>query len=281
MHSLRNQLCNILWSVVILCFVASATGQSMGQTSSPNHAHLELIAEKTDFEPGRTIWVGVLFHMDPGWHIYWQNPGDSGTPPVIQWALPAGFHVGSLRWPVPERLGSGSVIDYGYTNQVLLMTRVTTSASVKGAQAIAANVKYVVCSEMCVPGRTQLSLLISPKSGRAEDFSQSRSLFQNTRSELPEPPPLSWKISALGGKDQFELAVRGVAPKQGIIFFPLDPDVIDNAARQVATPASGGFDVALKTSELITKTPAVLRGVLTVPGTGSYEISAPVAVKPR
>jgi DsbC/DsbD-like thiol-disulfide interchange protein len=274
-----HQPCNILWSIVILCFVASVTDQSISQASPSSHAHLQLVAERTDFEPGRTIWVGVLFHMDPAWHIYWQNPGDSGTPPVIQWVLPVGFHVGSLLWPVPERLGSGSVIDYGYTNQVLLMTPVTASANAKGAGAIVANVKYVVCSEVCVPGKTQLSLSIPPEAGRAHYFSASRILFQRTRSKVPQPPPISWKISARAGKDQFELAVRGVAPKQGIIFFPLDPDVIDNAAPQVTTPASGGFDVTLRASELITRTPTVLKGVLTVPGIGSYDISAPVAVK--
>ena len=263
-----------------MCFIARTPSQSIAQTSPPSHADLQLLGEKTGFEPDQIIWVGVLFRMDPGWHIYWQNPGDSGTAPVIQWALPVGFHVGSLRWPVPERLGSESVIDYGYTNQVLLMAPVTAPANARGAQVIAANVKYVVCSEVCVPGKAQLSLSI-PAAGHADDFSRSRSLFQNTRGELPKPAPISWKISARAGKDQFELAIRGVAPKQGIIFFPLNPDVIDNAAQQVMTPASGGFDLALRASELITRVPGVLKGVLNVPGVGSYEISAPLTAKLR
>jgi hypothetical protein len=94
--------------------------------------------------------------------------------------------------------------------------------------------------------------------------------------------PSSWKISTLAAKSQFELNVRGLlAPKQGVSFFPLEPDVIDNAAPQIMVPANGGFDLALRVSELITKTPAVLNGVLSVPGLGTYEVSAPVAVKIR
>ncbi len=273
-NRVRRLLCWVLFltSVIPLRLIA--------QDAPASHARLDLVAEQTAFEPGRKIWVGVLFHLDPGWHVYWKNPGDSGTPPVIQWVLPPGFHAGALRWPVPVRLGSGSVIDYGYTDQVLLMAPITAPVMAKGTAAIAANVKYVVCREVCIPGKKQLSLSIPPATAQGDQLSNSGNLFQSTREQFPKPIPSSWKISTLAAKNQFELNVRGaLVPNQSVSFFPLEPDVIDNASPQVMTPANGGFDLALRVSELVRKTPAVLNGVLTVPGLGAYEVSAPVVVK--
>ena len=44
----------------------------------------------------------------PGWHTYWMNPGDSGEPPRIEWALPTGFTAGDIVWPHPERIRRGA-----------------------------------------------------------------------------------------------------------------------------------------------------------------------------
>jgi DsbC/DsbD-like thiol-disulfide interchange protein len=41
---------------------------------------------------------------DDGWHIYWQNPGDSGEPPRIKWQLPSGVTATALEWPTPMRM---------------------------------------------------------------------------------------------------------------------------------------------------------------------------------
>ncbi len=56
-----------------------------------NHVRLELISEVDSAQPGRAIRLGLLFNLDPEWHIYWQNPGDSGEPPRIEWKLPLGY----------------------------------------------------------------------------------------------------------------------------------------------------------------------------------------------
>ena len=34
--------------------------------------------------PGEAFDVGVLFEMEPGWHVYWRDPGDAGDPPRIE-----------------------------------------------------------------------------------------------------------------------------------------------------------------------------------------------------
>src|SRR6266851_5732139 len=75
-------------------------GWASAQTSPPSHTTVQLVAEDGAFKAGDSTWVGVLFDLEQGWHVYWVNPGDAGDPPRIQWELPAGFRVGDVRWPV-------------------------------------------------------------------------------------------------------------------------------------------------------------------------------------
>ena len=42
---------------------------------------------------GPEVPVGVLYRIEPGWHIYWKYSGDSGIPTKIEWQLPQGFRV--------------------------------------------------------------------------------------------------------------------------------------------------------------------------------------------
>ena len=140
--------------LAMLIFAANARAQS------ESHARIELIAEQNTVPPGKPLWLGLLFRLDPGWHIYWQNPGDSGEPPKVQWQLPPGFAAGLIVWPQPIRLGTGTVLDYGYEGQVLLMAplKSTSPEHPTSLPSISADVKYIVCREMCIPGKAHLTL---------------------------------------------------------------------------------------------------------------------------
>ena len=71
----------------------------------------QLVAEGP-IAPGGEVELAI--HMRPalGWHGYWQNPGDAGLPMDVQWQLPKGFGVGSLRYPVPTRLSIANLMNY-------------------------------------------------------------------------------------------------------------------------------------------------------------------------
>src|SRR5262249_24294085 len=78
---------------------ALALAKGSGAQGTESHARVELVAEESAPRAGKPIWIGLLFHLDPGWHIYWQNPGDSGKPPKVYWELPSGWRAGAIRWP--------------------------------------------------------------------------------------------------------------------------------------------------------------------------------------
>ncbi len=77
-----------------------------------------MLSASASLEAGADTWIGVRFLLEPGWHLYWRNPGDSGTPPMLLWTAPAGVTVGDVEWPAPERIPLGSLVNYGYHGDV-------------------------------------------------------------------------------------------------------------------------------------------------------------------
>ena len=68
--------------------------------------------------------VGILFELDPGWHLYWRNPGASGLAPELEWQVEGDARVGAIEWPAPAPFLEleGEITTYGYADRVLLAT---------------------------------------------------------------------------------------------------------------------------------------------------------------
>jgi DsbC/DsbD-like thiol-disulfide interchange protein len=272
------------WAYLLfLALVLSLFFDAVARTQSPpeNAARVRLIWDGNSIRPGHTLWVGALFQLDPGWHIYWQNPGDSGEPPKIQWKLPSDFHGGAILWPRPVLLGKGSVRDYGYEGQVLLMTPLQTPPNLPTTAPfeIAATVKYIVCREICIPGKADLTLSI-PKIGQTTPQpSQWRGLFQRTRAQLPNPLPPYLKVSATSIGGNLVLMLESTAAMEGMRFFPLEPGVIENSAAQTVTSNGSVVRLTLKKSEQLAKPISTLRGVIVLDGNRAYKIDVAVGIE--
>lgn len=222
------------------------------------------------------ILLGVHFQLEPGWHIYWTNPGDSGQPPGLHWTLPAGATAGEIQWPRPERLQtSPTIVDYGYKHEVLLMAPVRFSASQpeNSKLNIAVDAKWLICREICLPDHARLSLSL-PLPAQAKARHTAR-LFARTQALLPRPWPKQWKTTAESHPDEFLVTIVTGHPLTRAEFFPLDPGQIDNAAKQSLATMPNGAKLVLKKSDLLLKPVAELRGVLLV-GETPYRFHAPV-----
>src|SRR5690242_77174 len=85
-----------------------------------------LLADVKSVKPGQPFTLAVLLKLEPGWHVYWKNPGESGMATSVTWKLPQGFKAGELNFPIPKQFGnSGDVIGYGYEDEVLLTATIT------------------------------------------------------------------------------------------------------------------------------------------------------------
>ena len=79
-------------------------------------ARMSLLPERVGIPVGGSAWVLVRLAIEPKWHVYWRNPGDSGVPVELKWTLPAGISAGEIRWPRPEGFRTPYEITYGYAD---------------------------------------------------------------------------------------------------------------------------------------------------------------------
>lgn len=268
---------SFLLAIPLLGFacVPGAAAQSFTAT----HAKVSLISENNSLQAGQTAWVGVFFDLEKGWHIYWQNPGDSGEPPKIQWQLPAGFQAKEIRWPTPVRLGGGTVIDYGYEGRVLLPVPIRVPADYQAAKPVtmSADIRYLICREVCIPAKAQASLSIP--SANASSGAADRELFRTAFDNAPKAWPAGWKAQATDGGGFFLLALDTGASASKAAFFPLNEDQIDNVAAQTVTPTPRGLQIKLKKSDQLLKPITALKGVVVLGPGQAFEVSAPVPAK--
>jgi DsbC/DsbD-like thiol-disulfide interchange protein len=257
------------------CFMLASAAAPQ---SPPPHAKIELIADLTPPRGNARLHAGLLFHLDPGWHIYWQNAGDSGEPPRIIWNLPAGYSAGPIEWPAPKRLGSGSIVDYGYEDQVLLMAPIrspmSSDSNAPQNVQIVADVKYVICREICIPGIARLVLALPlTNTGQAREWHEQ---FEQARKQIPNPAPAAWKISARAAQKNLILTIAGAPQQKSVAFFPQSANIIENSAPQLLATDEDGFHLTLRMSDQAAGKPAQLKGVLLLDGARAYQIAVPV-----
>jgi len=261
---------------VALALVFLCNSVALAQASKPKHAHISLISDQTAMTGSGAQWVGLRFQLDPGWHIYWTNPGDSGEPPTIAWQLPTGFEAGDLQFPVPHRIRDHGLTDYGYEGDVVLLSKLTLPAGATSNKAeIGADVKYLVCREVCVPGKDHVSLSLS--SGQSAMSSADVELMRGAHARLPQPLPSGVRVSAVLRGDGITIAVAGRNRNLAEItdFIPGDTQVIENSATPILENSSGVRRIRMKKSEQLDHPAARLRGLL-VAGDKAYNVDVPI-----
>ncbi len=243
-----------------------------------NHVRIELISEVDSIQPGRAIRLGLLFNLEPGWHIYWQNPGDSGEPPRIEWKLPLGYRVGATQWPIPKRMGKPPIVDYGYEKQVMLIDDLQTPSDLPTGQdaTLVAHVNWLACREICVPEKADVTLTLPVHLARAKKSAAWAPLFVAASKSLPKPLPLDWKAEAVATKDCFVLSLRTGKRISEAVFFPLEANQVENSAPQKVEPVDVGVRLTLIKSEQLLKPVASLKGVIVLSGGTAYLIAAAV-----
>jgi thiol:disulfide interchange protein len=182
-----------------------------------------LLSDVTAIQPGQKFRVGVLYRIEPGWHIYWKYSGDSGIPTKIEWQLPAGFKAGNLQWPLPMREKEpGELEVFDYTSEVLLFAEIEAPA-VLPAQPILIQAKtdWLVCQSLCVPGHAQLSLTLA---GGGHTPSDSAQIFQKYASLVPGQPASPLQIGFSRAGKSLIAVVDGAGNNAELDFFPIPPE---------------------------------------------------------
>jgi thiol:disulfide interchange protein DsbD len=170
----------------------------------------------TNNAPGGRIKLALDFSLQPGWHIYWQNPGDAGLAPQI--FAPAPVSLGPLSFPPPQFLLQGPIGAYVLSGHVVLPFE---ARGVSGAVQLRAN--WLVCADICVPERAMFTL---PLGG---GVSAEAGLF------IPSAIVASPFAATLAPDGTLTVTGPGPAQVRSARFFPFSPGGIVNAAPQELT----------------------------------------------
>jgi thiol:disulfide interchange protein len=230
------------------------------------HLSVELVANQQTASSGESFLAGIYFKLEKDWHIYWQNPGDSGIPPQITWNLPQGTQARSILWPPPFRIEAGPLVNYGYRDEVLLPVPIQLDGSFHSDHVdLKAKVSWLVCKNVCIPGKANLELSVPVHAEAAVASPAWAPLFEATMKMLPNPQPSEWKLSGALNQESFKVSVGGITDKiSGVSFFPSSGDEIDHAAPAKVERGEGSVSLVLKRSDRLANEVDHFPGVLVV-----------------
>jgi len=159
---------------------------------------------------------------------------------------------------------------------LLVPLRASSGLPASQAAKLGAELKVLVCREICISGKAQISLSLPIKSTPPEADARSSELFTAARNSLPRKAPLEWEFNVSDQKDSFVLMGKLGRRAERATFFPLEESQVDNSAPQKIVPQATGFQLTLRKSDQLLKPIQRLKGVLELSAGQAYAIDVPL-----
>jgi thiol:disulfide interchange protein DsbD len=172
-------------------------------------------------------------------------------------------------------------MDFGYEDHVAFPVTIAAAATMKpGPAHLDAQVTWLVCAQVCIPGKAHLGLDLTVQPGAAGPGQEPLvgALGESLR-VMPKPLPAGAKFSAAGDAQQFALTLTDGRRETDAEFYPYvqgETDSIVNAAVQKVEPQKDGLRLLVTRSPDSTTLPERLSGVLRLSDAVAYDVSAPV-----
>ena len=271
----------LLFTLLLAALPATASAKPV----RTDYVESELIARTSALEPGGTVLLGLRLKMDPHWHTYWLNPGDSGLPTTIQWKLPAGFKAGPIQWPLPQRVPVPPLMNYGYEGEVVLPVEITVPKdgllSLLGRPArLAARADWLVCKDVCLPGGADLELILPVVQGNPAPDARWAALFDKALAAMPARALTGAVATTSDGMIELTLPGARLLPAaalaspaspaapaslvpSGVYVFPTIEGLVEHAAPQTVREVADGLVVRLAVINQLVASEPRIAGVVT------------------
>ena len=252
------------------------------------HTQAQLLLSANPVRPGDTIWAGVDLKMDPGWHTYWKNSGDSGIPTQIKWQLPPGVTAGEIHWPLPKKLPPVEVTTYGYEGETMLLVPLTLASNLNpGPLTLSANVSWLECQDQCIPGSATVTAQLTV--GNETKTSPDYPAIESWKEKTPQSSQ-HWSVQAYWEKpanaDTRPLIItEGFSISEDELHMkPTDffPDAYDNfevqPATEILSPTNSGFYLRKIVKKFSGDWPKEISGVLVLGKSADYGIAVTLPI---
>jgi DsbC/DsbD-like thiol-disulfide interchange protein len=227
----------------------------------------------------RPFTIGIKLKLEPGWHTYWKNPGDSGIPLEVEAVGAEPYRLGPLQFPTPHRFTTESGVSYGYDDSVIVLAQVfpPKNASNLPPPAFDIKLKWLVCKHICLPGST--TLRFEPGLLNPQGLGFDRAQIDRWTARLPQPgigynfEDGNVNVTTKGDELLVKTTFLGASPNTITDFYPEEiPGFVLDHAKVKITDA--GFEFPLVRSEPSSRL-TVLKGIVIVDGQG-YDVTIPV-----
>ena len=205
----------------------------MANPVETGHAKASLITNLQSSSQ-ESFYVGVRLEMQDGWHTYWENPGDSGSPFEAKWTTDAGVIIENVSWPTPQTIPYPPLMTYGYEGDVVFPFQVFRSLDTELTK-ISLDFDFLICADICIPEQATLTLDLTSAS--------SSDLLDQAIDNLPTK--LVKTTSAISGD---ELKVVFQSPKEfsSAYIFPREGNLFVYTTNQAITAIEDNiFEITL------------------------------------
>jgi len=240
---------------------------ALGASSARSqHTEVELVSELSAIAPGQPFTVALRMKMDPHWHTYWKNPGDSGLATTLAWTLPRDFTAGPIQWPAPQRIDAGGLVSYAYEGEAWLLVEITPPRTLRpGTRVpIKARADWLECEEICIPGGADLELTLPVASAPRPDKTREAD-FTLARASLPQPAFSPFRLEDRGSEWALVMEQASARLVPGAFFFAAQEQVVEYGAPQKLSAGNSSPTLLIPKSANAAK-PAFVSGVLRIEG---------------
>ena len=233
--------------MLFFCLVLSIN-QSLHSDSKyfASDSSIELISNSNSIQPGDELLVGVKFRLEKDWHTYWNNPGDAGEGATIKWNLSKGLSASNILWPGPERIPVDPLMTFGYNDEVVLLTKISSDEKVNFPLKIEAKVSWVTCKDICIPQEGTVDIEINEGNllATSHDLELKKYL-----SRVPTVFSKDFRVEALDNKFFFQSDVLGDEQYTDVYFFPSEYGLTSYTKDQIFEKNQNSFTLEIEASE--------------------------------
>jgi thiol:disulfide interchange protein DsbD len=213
-----------------------AVAAILGSQQFPIKSQLSLEFVDSIVPAGGVISAVLKVKMEPGWHSYWINPGDTGSAPRLTWKLPNGWKVARQRFEIPHRISSLGLTSYGYENEFKIATDFVVPNKI-GAAQVSAEMDYLVCEETCIPQ-------LQKASASVDVVKAVNPMNRRAKGPFPDWQPGVKAIASIT-KDTVSIRISGLDVSEEaakmLLLFVEHPEIVNH--EQLPTIATSGKDV--------------------------------------
>ncbi len=253
---------------ILLAFLKGQAAIALA-TEEMERAHIKvrLLSANAVLGGDDVNYLGLELSPEKGWHVYWQNPGDSGMPPRIRFSTVDGLQFGEPLWPAPHKIPFGPLTNYGY-EKIVLPIPLTLESKQETTLTISARASWLVCKELCVPGKATFVLKV-PVAGEAKE-SPEASIIKQALASVPKALPLLGGSAEVSEGGDVVIQLYSQQPvfrtAETVEFFPLNEQLLDASAQAGIHWKQNVLSIKQQKSAEFVGMPKKIAGVLVVNG---------------